>query len=68
VEISHHRDASFRFRGNTVTGSIRNRSGGDIEVVRPEFGPGTSARGNYNGGEVTVEASSVSGSISLNLD
>ena len=68
VDISHHAEASFRFDGSTAVGRIHTDNYGDIEVESPRYGPGSTARGNYNSGDVSVEARTVNGEIRLRQD
>ena len=57
--------SSFRISGSTMSGSVRNNLGGDIQVKKAKYGPQTSINGSYNGGDVRVDVGSVSGSVTV---
>ena len=68
VSISHSRDASYRINGRSISGSISNRVGGDIDIHEERYSSIKSVSGNYNGGEVGLQVNTVSGNLTLSFD
>lgn len=65
VVISHGPEAAYHIRGNTVSGSIKNLVGDEIEVKKEKYGPMKRLVGSVNGNGVNVDVDTVSGSITI---
>ena len=68
ITISHSNEASYQISGRTISGSITNRVGDEISVIKEKWGPLKSLEGRYGGGDAEVEVNTVSGNITLSID
>lgn len=68
ISIFYSNEASFRVRGETLSGGIQIDSGVKTEISRQRYGPNQSFEGEYNGGSVGISVSSISGSIRLDAN
>lgn len=67
IKISHGPNASYRVKGNTVSGSIKTNLS-DLTVKKQKYGPNTSVRGEVGGGDTTLDLSVVSGGITIEVN
>lgn len=68
ISISFDNEASFRVRGNTVSGGVQIDSDVKTEIFKNRYAGNQSFDGEYNGGKTGLNLSSVSGSIRLDAN
>lgn len=68
ISVFYSNEASFRVRGETLSGDIQIDKGVKTEISRRRYGPNQSFDGEYNGGSVAIGVSSISGSIRLDAN
>lgn len=67
ISIDHTADAAYRINGGSISGSIQNKAGDGIEIIKQKNWPFNTISGNYNNGIVDLNVKTVSGSIRIDI-
>ncbi len=67
VKVLHGVDASYRVRGQSISGSMNANVEG-VNISKAKYSNIRSLRGEYNGGAVSLDVNAVSGSVRVEIE